>query len=42
VLIAVANAPAELRRSRWVVLGGFLYFAALLVGWIALASAKGL
>ena len=42
ILLAVVQAPAELRRSRGIVIGTSLYFLVLFAGWIALTSAKGI
>jgi hypothetical protein len=41
IVTAVAQAGPEHTRSRWWVIGGFLYFVALMAGWIAFAAMKG-
>jgi hypothetical protein len=41
VAAAVVGAKGDLRRSRAVVLGGLVYFLALVAGWIALAASRG-
>ena len=41
IVLAVAKAGPEQARSRWVVIGGIVYFVALMAAWIALAASKG-
>src|SRR5262249_11141412 len=41
VLVAVATAPPELRRSRAVVVGGLIYALVVFAAWIALTSSRG-
>ena len=41
ILLAVAKAGPEQARSRWWVIGGLVYFVALMAAWIALAASKG-
>ncbi len=41
VLLSVAHAGPELRRSRTIVIAGFVYFAALMASWIVFANARG-
>jgi hypothetical protein len=41
IVIAVANAGPEHRRSRAIVIGGLLYFVAIVASWIAFTAKRG-
>jgi hypothetical protein len=41
IVIAIVTARPELRRSRWIVVAGFVYFAALMAAWIAFTDSRG-
>jgi hypothetical protein len=42
IVMAVWHAGPEWRRSKRIVVGGFLYFVAIVAGWIAFAAWKGI
>jgi hypothetical protein len=41
IVLAVANAGPELRRSRAIVIGGLVYFVAIVAAWIAFTESRG-